>query len=344
MTLVIIALAGMGAFAQEDTAAELYGRGVHAYFANNYESAIALLTASIEKNDADPRAYFFRGLAQASLSGIEAGKEDFALGAHREIYRKGKRIYDVNAALQRIQGGLRLAVEDQRRVARLAAKLKKEKENLIKYEELQRREDIVLFKPDQPVVQVDLKLPEIKLAGQDPFVSGEAFTGGQQVQAATVEQPQVKTPTVMDDARDPFNQPTQPADTEPADDATNPFGDMAKPRNPFAPLTPEAPSESPKKPPAEITNPFGDNMIKVDPDDPVFDEDVRPELPPGMNVGGTIMDLLGKTLSGEASESADRDPFSDDEPSPPKKEPPAAEGDAQPKSDTKPKADVNPFD
>ena len=55
MALVITAVMGNGILAAEPTAAELYGQGVHAYFAADYDSAITLLSESIRQNGADPR-------------------------------------------------------------------------------------------------------------------------------------------------------------------------------------------------------------------------------------------------------------------------------------------------
>jgi len=90
----------------------------------------------------------------------------------------------------------------------------------------------------------------------------------------------------------------------------------------------------------EDTNPFGET-VEVSPDDPVFDESVRPELPAGMDMGSTILDLLGKTFSGEPNESKDRDPFGEAAPD----EPPKAESeDSDPEPKKKPEPIDNPFE
>ena len=219
MTLVIIAVVGMHMQAAEQTASELYGQGVHAYFGSDYDSAIASLSASIEKNAGDPRAYYFRGLALASRHGLDAGLADLAKGADVEVNRVDERLYDVNGALQRVQGSLRMEVEKQRTGARLAAAQKKKKQDLVKYERLKRREDIVLFQPDRPVTKIDLELPKVVLKSGDPFANGFAFTGGKEVASATPAPVEpsadtVATPAGMDSEapRDPFADPiAQPA-------------------------------------------------------------------------------------------------------------------------------------
>ena len=56
--LVALALSGLVATeakAQEDLLAELYGRGVHAYFAKEYVDAHEQFTAAIDGGSADPR-------------------------------------------------------------------------------------------------------------------------------------------------------------------------------------------------------------------------------------------------------------------------------------------------
>jgi hypothetical protein len=331
MTLVLIGLAGANVWGQEETAAELYGQGVHAYFGNDFETAASLLTQSIEKNKLDPRAYYFRGLALANLHGIDSGLVDMAQGAEIEVNKMDQKIYNVSGALQRIQGTLRLELEKQRKLARLQASDRKKKQDRIRYERIQRRDDIVLIDPDRPASQVKLDLPKPDLGGQqDPFQTGIAFSGGDKVnyQAPAPVEPgsddaMPATQGAEGQQRDPFSDPIAktPEDpfASPSDDA-NPFGDAtpapktrqaeAEPKdvNPFGDATP-----APKTPQAEAApkdvNPFGDDMPAVDPKtSPLFEESRKPSAIPGGNVPGALLDLLGKTLSGS---SPDRDPFSD---------------------------------
>ncbi len=329
MTFVIIAVAGNCISAAEQTAVEFYGQGVHAYFAADYDSAIATLTKSIEKDDHDPRAFYFRGLALASRDGLDAGTADLAKGADLEMDPVDKRLFGVNSALQRVQGKLRLALEKQRTIARLATAERKKKRERVKYEKLRRREDIVLFQPDLPIKKVNFELPVVELGDKDPFASGSAFSGGNEVVPTT--------PTLVVEPATPITEPTD------GNEPRNPFaGKPEATENPFGDLAPaEVPADVEEK--SGVSNPFGDDMAEVAPDDPIFDDNVRPELPPGMNVGGTIIDLIGRTLSEKPDESQNRDPFADDDPvDPPKVDPPADDAGAQ--GDKKIDPNVNPFD
>ena len=243
--------------------------------------------------------------------------------------RLDRKLYDVNGALQRMQGGLRLTLEQQRSAVRRAAAERKKRQDRIKYERLKRREDYVLFQPDRPVKKIDFKLPKVDLAGKDPFATGVAFTGGKQVRTAALavdkrgaDGTAPSTDGDRGEFRDPFAAPVE------------------KPDDPFADS-----SRGKKSPKAEMepgsSNPFGEGAIEVPPDHPVFDKNVRPELPAGMDVGGTIMDLLNKTLSGKPSESKNRDPFGEDEPETPPK---AESDDSGSKPEKKPEPIENPFD
>ena len=235
MTLVLIGLVGSSVTGQDEGAAELYGRGVHAYFAADYELAVELLSKSIEKNGLDPRCYYFRGLARANMKGLDAGLADFTQGADVEINRTDRPVYDINGALQRVQGRLRLELEKVRAATRKAAVARKKKRDLVRYEELKRREDIVLFDPNRPAPQVKLDLPTPDLGGQpDPFDSGMAFSGGKQVANVVVEPVQ------------PSGEPAMPADA-------------GQPRDPFAAAGAEG------KGPAEPADPFASPGKNADP-------------------------------------------------------------------------------
>ena len=182
MTLVLLGLVGRNVVGQDEGAAELYGRGVHAYFAADYDLAVELLSESIEKNGLDPRCFYFRGWHMASLKGIDAGLADFTQAADVEFNRTDRPMYDINGALQRVQGTLRLELEKVRAATCKAAVEPKRKRDLVRYEELKRREDIVLFDPNRAAPPVTFELPKADLRDQqDPFATGLAFSGGKQV-------------------------------------------------------------------------------------------------------------------------------------------------------------------
>ncbi|MFO7905434.1 MAG: hypothetical protein R6U98_22415 [Pirellulaceae bacterium] len=350
MALVIVTVAGVHGVADEPTASRLYGQGVHAYFAGDYETAISLLNKAIENNEGDPRAYFFRGLALAARDGLEAGLADFAKGAELEANPVDERVYyDVDEALQRVQGRLRLAIEEQRAAARQAAAARKKKQARVRYERLKRREDVVLIQPDQtrskstPDVQ-DLELPEVDLGDHDPFATGAALVGGEVVESVTPSPPEPAEETEAEPAEEPSEEPSE----KPSD----PFADLSgmsdTPEDDTAATDASSPSEKPSaaSSPFEDDNPFGDDLSGAPSDNPIVDENVAPKLPAGMNMGGNIMEVLERTLSGAANQSSNRDPFSDDEPAvPSKKKPaPAKSVPEQPAPAKEPIDDDNPFD
>lgn len=357
MALVIVSMASTYIVAGEPTAANLYGKGVHAYFAGDYDSAIAWLTESIQKNEGDPRAYYFRGLAKASRDGVEAGLADFATGAELEVDPVDEKYYNVNGALQRVQGRLRVALEQQRSAVKKAAAEKKKRQERVKYEQLKRREEVVLYKPgqpsmpaDQPAKERDLELPEVEL-GIDPFATDAAFSGGDVVKSAEPDLTEETEDTVAGPAAGESEKPSETVAGK-SDTSESPFGDTTPAAKPGD--EEEKPDESD---PFDGENPFGDTAAKTPSANPLFDDSVRPELPMSMDVGGNIMNVLEKTLSGKSS---DRDPFSDEESAAAPKSKTAAESKAptegkvpaekktpaeeEAEPEKKPKLDDNPFD
>jgi len=303
MTLVVSPLIGSLISGDDDeTASDLYGRGGHAYFAGQYDRAIECLTGAIKKRPTDPRCYYFRGLAAARLHGQQAGEADFAKGADIEVNAADKQ-YEVNSSLQREQGALRLVIERHRDAARTAGVQRQAKRNRARYEERQRREEIVLFKPNQPAPKADVPLPEPDLQGiEDPFTSGVALTGGMEVKSADADtqQPPADTTTAPKTApvTDPFAKPA-PADAAMPKDPFSAPGDaaVAEKPDPEMPAAQPDPFADPSKPPAD----------EMPLDQTPTTDTGEPATPPG-TTGGSLLDVLGKTLSGKTS---NRDPFGD---------------------------------
>ena len=123
----IVLLTGAQAMAQEEVLQELYGSGVHAYFAQDYAQAHEYLTEAIGGGTKDPRSYYFRGLAYIKLGRAEEAKMDFEKGAKLESGNVN-RLYSVSKSLERIQGKSRLGLERHRATARLAALQKAEQQ------------------------------------------------------------------------------------------------------------------------------------------------------------------------------------------------------------------------
>jgi len=323
---ILICLAGAVAWAQQESAAELYGRGVSAYFSGDSVQAIALLDKAIKANPDDPRALYFRGLAITQQNGVDAAKADFAKAAEIEATAR-THVYDVDDALQRIQGSLRIEIENQRRTARQAALERKRKQDQVRYEALQRAEKDVLFDPNRPAPKIDFPITKPKIA-IDPFASGLALTGGKQVAVktapavpSTASGPKPRDPFAAPGSspaaktEDPFGAPTGtkslPAPKAPAPQpAANPFGDMT-PAPAAKPPAPTTTGGGAKKAPED---PFG--VVAAAPPNtaPAATGTPTTTSPPSKpatsssasGVVGSVVDLMGKTLSGKNSA---RDPF-----------------------------------
>ena len=94
------------------------GRGMHDFHGGNFDRAYDEFTNAIEAGTADPRAYYFRGLAALRLGRTAEAEADFSAGAEREAV-DGSTLR-VSRALQRVQGCDRLTLERFRTRARLA--------------------------------------------------------------------------------------------------------------------------------------------------------------------------------------------------------------------------------
>lgn len=136
-------------FAQDSVLAELYGHGVHAYFAGNYQDAHTYLTTAIDQGTRDPRTFYFRGLAYTALGRPDEAKTDFQKGAELET-TGADRVYPVSTSLQRVQGTSRIEIERQRQLARLAARTRTVRASQARYEQLQNAEGQVLRNPSRP--------------------------------------------------------------------------------------------------------------------------------------------------------------------------------------------------
>jgi hypothetical protein len=234
--------------------AELYGQGVHAYFRGDVRTAHQFFSDAIEQGSRDPRCYFYRGLAYASLGRPTEAEADYKSGAALEV-SSTDRIYPVSDSLQRIQGRTRLQIEKHRQVARLTAHTKATQVQKARYEQLKRSEPDVLRAPDRgqsAAVPQELPQPmgpqpmgpEPMGAASDPFAGAAAAAP----EKAPEKPAQPEMPTVPE--TDPFGVPATPAapptPPAPANDATtNPFEDDKPAAMPAAPATPPAADDNP---------------------------------------------------------------------------------------------------
>ena len=261
LTICIFALLMPCAVAQDAQHRVLYGQGVHAYYNGDYESAVRYLTATISKNTDDPRSYYFRGLAHAKLGNDEASLKDLKKGAAVEAL-DNRGVYQISAALQRIQGQPRLQIEKLRKQARLDLAATEKARLQARYEQQQNDEATVLRNPAQtaPSIPLDAKTT---IRQSNPFAPSNI--AGVKSNPTNVTSSKSNSIPGVDD-KDPLanvqgNTPT-PAPMNPTPPAgNNPFapGKTPAPANPAPPVgnNPFAPGNAPA--PANPTPPAGNN-------------------------------------------------------------------------------------
>ena len=103
---------------QSYTSRQLYGNGVHSFFAGRLQEATEYFNAAIGAGFQDPRCYYFRGLTALREGRSTEADEDFRTAATFEA--KGVGGYGLDRALSRIQGHQRLRLERIRLETKLA--------------------------------------------------------------------------------------------------------------------------------------------------------------------------------------------------------------------------------
>ncbi|MDA1051660.1 MAG: tetratricopeptide repeat protein [Planctomycetota bacterium] len=234
--------------AQDSVLAELYGHGVHAYFAARYQESHEYLTTAIDQGTQDPRTFYFRGLAYTALGRPDEAKADFQKGAELET-RGADRVYPVSHSLQRVQGTTRVAIERQRQQARLVARTRTVKASQARYEQLQSAEQQVLRDPNRPQ-PADAK----ELVGTPPAEDASDPFGGTAQPAPPAAAPATTIPPA-DSGTDLFGDSNTATEAMPAevstDAETDPFADDA-------PATDSAPATEEAKPAEPAADPFAD--------------------------------------------------------------------------------------
>jgi len=209
------------AVAQSPVLSELYGEGVHAYFAHDYIKAYDLLTRAIDGGLNDPRAYYYRGLTAITTGRSEEGEEDFRAGA--AIEARNASGPSVGRALTRVQGTTRMMLERARTEGRLSAQTEMATETDRRYSDRRDAEANVLQAPPRPRTPPPVPgaqpLPVPADTAASPFENDAA--GGQ---------PKVDARDVLEDAMvNPFADDGAPAAAPgtPAPAANDPFGGAA---------------------------------------------------------------------------------------------------------------------
>lgn len=236
------ALGAASLMAQDAILNQLYGRGVHKFFAGDYVAAFEDFNTAIQNGSDDPRCYYFRGLSYLNLGREDEARVDFEKGAQLETGSPGK-FFNVSRALERIQGRPRLLIEEYRTQARLSAMVEMEKQRRARYEQLRREEARVLDRAPPPVGIPEATPPA---AVPQPATPAEAPAAPPAAQPAPAEAAVPPTPQPAPaEAHDPF--------------ALEPAAPMAAPPQPAA-APAEAPAEEPPPAqpaaPAAVENPF----------------------------------------------------------------------------------------
>lgn len=118
LSIAILSMATItGVSAQNAVLAQMYGKGVHAYYACNYAAAREYLSMAINGGSNDPRAYYFRGLVAYAQGNTFEAESDWQQGARLEA--QGKSNPYIGRSLTRFQGTGRLKLEEIRQKARL---------------------------------------------------------------------------------------------------------------------------------------------------------------------------------------------------------------------------------
>jgi hypothetical protein len=225
--------------AQDAVLGEMYGRGVHSYFAGEYAHAFEQLTTAIQGGSKDPRVFYFRGLSYLKLGRPQEAKQDFKTGADLES-RDINKFYNVSKALERVQGPGRIELEDQRVAARMTLMDKAEKLRKARYEAIKREESRVLrqqeLTPPEPAKTAE---PAAEPAAES--TATDLFSAPDEKAGAKADKKSAKAAK-------------KPAGEEPAVDnkAGAPGGE-----NPFAAQTEKPAAAAPKKPAAKKGNVLG---------------------------------------------------------------------------------------
>jgi len=252
-------LVGVGSpRADEAVLDQLYGNGVHYYFGNDYSRAYDSLSSAIRGGSKDPRAYYFRGLAELRLGREPDATADFSMGASLEATDANGR-YFVGQALERVQGPTRKTLEQYRENARAIALERNIQNQQSVFSQQQGAESQVLRRSAPPVEMTPAPIPDRvakpTLPPEGAPAKAPAVTAGKAAAEKT-------------DAADPFAPAAadkKPA-AEPAPGAAP--GDQAPGDDPF-----KTPAAKPAAPAAE--KPAAGPAEKPDDNDP-FKSNAKP--------------------------------------------------------------------
>ncbi|QDV71238.1 hypothetical protein Poly24_49720 [Rosistilla carotiformis] len=262
--LMILMVAGSIGFqspsqAQSPVLAELYGRGVHAYYCGHLIDAHRYLSLAIDHGSRDPRTYYFRGVVNAATGRQHEAEADWRTGAQFEI--EGEYGAGIGRALHRVQGPVRMELENVRQMVRLENRATQSAKDNARYNDLKAAEGTVLRGTTPPPVTPAAPAAPNDENTNNPFGKDSTDTGEPVPDAKNdpfkddPAQPSAPAP-----GADPFGGAAEPAGADPFGGAAepagaDPFGGAAEPAAP-------APAAEPAADPfgggdSNMSDPFG---------------------------------------------------------------------------------------
>jgi hypothetical protein len=298
----------------------VYGRGIHAYFANRTSQADAYFSQVINAGSQDPRVFYFRAMARLRAGRQYEAQQDMQLGAMFEARDPGA-AGSVGQALTRIQGRNRQVLEQYRRQARLLHSEDQAALAQARYRE-QRRQETEVLRQESPV---DL----------GTLADGDAPPAAPPAETATPQPELTEEPAIpaeepgavetVDDAVNPFGTPEPVADAPPMiEDPAVPANDMPASDDPFGD------AGFGDEPEADAGTPFDDSATEPSAEQPSLptDDDPFGDVPAADDAGAGADEPFGDApATGDAAE----DPFSmgdpaDDATTPAESTEPAGQG------------------
>lgn len=196
---------------------DLYGRGVHAYYAGDVQQAYDQFSMAINNGIEDPRAYYFRGITACALGRPYEAETDWQQGARLEA--RGKMVGAIGRSLARFQGPDRLKLEAIRQKAKLEFLAEAAMRSKARYGEIESIEgDMLRGRPSAPTITTP---PIPPAAVEDPFADdlGDPSLDADDALEGALKPPPSESaaPAFVDDQT-----PTPPTD-----------GGLAPPADPF---------------------------------------------------------------------------------------------------------------
>jgi hypothetical protein len=163
-----LASATKPALGQKTILTDLYGQGVHAFYAGDSQAAYDHFSTAINNGIEDPRAYYFRGIAACALGRSFEAESDWQQGARLEA--RGIMAGAIGRSLARFQGPDRIKLEKIRQDAKLQFLAEAAMRSKARYGEIQSTEgDMFRGRPLGAAPAAIDPPPAPPLAGEDPF-------------------------------------------------------------------------------------------------------------------------------------------------------------------------------